>query len=267
MALKNLMVHLDSSARTGYRLDMAASLARQHQARLVGVFGQLAEPSRVGVVSTWPSAEYTQAAQASKAMFEKATAGLADADWLDINRGSDVEVRHQIIEHGRCVDLVILGQYDEMAPAPVPADLCEEVIVKSGRPVLVVPFVGDFPSIGTRPLIAWSDMREAVRAINDGLPLIQRGADVLILSSYDEVEASCQRLLAHLRSHGIEAKTEVLVGEEVGVMDQLLNKAGDFGADLLIMGAHSHGTIPFGSRGSGTKYILGHMTVPVLMSC
>ena len=44
MALKNLMVHLDQGGRTAARLELAVSLARQHQARLVGVFGQRGLP-------------------------------------------------------------------------------------------------------------------------------------------------------------------------------------------------------------------------------
>ena len=38
------------------------------------------------------------------------------------------------------------------------------------------------------------------------------------------------------------------------------------GADLLVMGAHGQISCPFVSRGAGTRYILRHMTVPVLLS-
>jgi len=37
--LKDLMVHLDESERTSARLALAATLSRQHKARLTGVFG------------------------------------------------------------------------------------------------------------------------------------------------------------------------------------------------------------------------------------
>ena len=49
-------------------------------------------------------------------------------------------------------------------------------------------------------------------------------------------------------------------------MDMLLNRASDRSADLLVMGAHGSIGFPFESRGAGTRYILRHMTVPVLMS-
>jgi nucleotide-binding universal stress UspA family protein len=46
----------------------------------------------------------------------------------------------------------------------------------------------------------------------------------------------------------------------------LLNATADLGTDLLVMGAQGHIGLPFMSRGAGTRYILRHMTVPVLMS-
>src|SRR5680860_1120557 len=128
MSLKNLMVHLDQSKRTASRLELAALLARRHQARLIGVFGQLAPSQQVGTVSTWPTPAYTEAAEASKAAFEKATAGLPQAEWHDINRGSESEVLRYITDLARHADMVIMGQHDETAKSPVPADLVEEVV-------------------------------------------------------------------------------------------------------------------------------------------
>jgi nucleotide-binding universal stress UspA family protein len=69
-----------------------------------------------------------------------------------------------------------------------------------------------------------------------------------------------------LAIHGIAVATEVVLVEDFGVMDMLLNRASDRSADLLVMGAHGSIGFPFESRGAGTRYILRHMTVPVLMS-
>ncbi len=269
MPLKNLLVHLDQGERTAARLELAVSLTRQHQARLVGVFGQRAHAQQVGVVSSWPSPEYVAARDASKAAFEKAVAGLPQTEWRDINRGSEVEVLHHIINLARHADLVILGQHDERAKAFAPDELASQVILESGRPVLVLPFAGTFAEVGKHPLIAWNNAREAARALNDALPLIE-GCDEAIVLSFstrsDEGEACCAEVVAHLATHGIKTKTECLVVQDFGIMDMLLNRITDRGADLLVMGAHGHIGFPFVSRGAGTRYILAHMTVPVLMS-
>lgn len=269
MSLKNLMVHLDQGERTAARLDLAVGLARRHQARLVGVFGQRAEPQRVGVVASWPSAAYSEARDASKAAFEAATAGLPQAEWRDINRGSDPEVLRHVIDLARHADLVVLGQHDERVKAHVPAEMVLEVILDSGRPVLVLPYAGSFSEVGRSPLIAWNDTREAAHALNDALPLMQGCDEAMVLSfsaHREEAESSCAEVARHLATHGIPAKTEVLLVQDFGIMDMLLNRVTDRGSDLLVMGAHDRIGFPFVSRGAGTRYILEHMTVPVLMS-
>ena len=269
MALKNLMVHLDQGERTAARLNLAVSLARKHQARLRGVFGQRGTAQQVGVVASWPSQEYVEARDASKAMFENATEGLPGAEWHDINRGGDAEVLRQIINLARHSDLVILGQHDERVKAYVPEDLAMEVIVDSGRPVLVFPYAGNFTEIGKHPLIAWNDAREAAHALNDSLSLIHDCDEAMVLSftsRREDGELSCSEVARHLASHDIKARTEVMLVQDFGIMDMLLNRITDRGADLLIMGAHGHIGFPFVSRGGGTRYILRHMTVPVLLS-
>lgn len=269
MSLKNLMVHLDQGERSASRLALAVSLARTHQARLLGVFGQLAQSQNVGVVSSWPTPEYAAATQASKAAFEAATAGLPHIEWHDINRGSEAELVRRVTDRARHVDLVIMGQYDEQTKSCVPADLTEEVVLNSGRPVLILPYAGTFTEVARRPLVAWSDVREAARALNDALPLMEGCEKATVMSfapNAEEARSACDNVICHLACHGIQAESEVNVVTDIGIMDMLLNASSDLGTDLLVMGAHGHIGLPFMSRGAGTRYILRHMTVPVLMS-
>lgn len=269
MALKNLMVHLDQGERTAARVELAVALARQHQARLLGVFGQRAHAQQVGVVASWPSPEYVAAREASKAAFEKATAGLPQAEWHDINRGSDAEVVRHITELARYADLVVLGQHDERFRDYLPDHLVGDVILDCGRPVLVVPYVGTFTEVGKRPLIAWNNSREAAHALNDSLPLIEGCDEAMVLcftARIEEGESSSAEVGRHLTAHGIKHKTDVMLVQDYGIMDMLLNRCCDWSADLLVMGAHGQIGFPFVSRGAGTRYILQHMTVPVLMS-
>ena len=269
MSLKNLMVHLDQSERTSTRLALAVTLARKHQARLIGVFGQLAQSQNVGMVASWPTPEYAAAAQASKTAFEAATAGLPHSEWHDINRGSEAELVRRMTDRARHVDLIIMGQYEDQARSCVPAELTEEIVLNAGRPVLIIPYAGNFPEVAKHPLVAWSDVREAARALNDALPLMEGCAKATVMSfapNTEEARHACDNVIRHLASHGIQAESQVMVVTDIGIMDMLLNASSDLGTDLLVMGAHGHIGLPFMSRGAGTRYILRHMTVPVLMS-
>jgi len=269
MSLKNLMVHLDQGERCQLRLELAVALARKHQARLVGVFGQRAQAQQIGIVASWPSPEYVAATSQTKARFEQASAGLKQAHWHDINRGSDHELLRQITDMARYFDMVIMGQHDDAKDDLVPPDLPEEVIVNAGRPVLMVPYAGSFNADFQRPLIAWNKSREAAHALNDALPLIENCAEATVVSldtQHEHAESCCSELTSHFACHGIKVKTDVLVVDDIGIMDMLLNRVTDRDADLLVMGAHGQIGFPFVSRGAGTRHILRHMTVPVLLS-
>jgi len=267
MPLKSLMVHLSQSARTPHRIEAAVALARKHEARLVGVFGQLAQAAQVGVIATWPSQSYIDARDASKAQFEAATAGLRDTEWVDINRGSEALVTQHVVELARCFDLVVMGQYRDPTMSFAPPDLCEDVVLNSGRPVLIIPHVGHYPAIGKRPLVAWTNAREAARALNDALPLIEGCEELMLFSRVEGENDPHEAIAKHLKAHGIKTKSMIeATNKELGVMDLLLNDISDRSIDLLIMGAHTPAKSPFVNHGAGTRFILRHMTVPVLMS-
>lgn len=269
MPLKNLLVHLDHGERTAARMALAVDLARHHGARLTGLFGECARAHTVGVVSVWPTEAYKAAAAASRAAFDAATRDLPNAGWRDVNRGSVQEVTHGVIAASHHVDLVILGQDAADGVSAAPHGLAEQVLLNAGRPGLIVPYVGAAETIGRRPLIAWNHSRESARALNDALPLIagcERARVVSFASRPDDERAAARDCVDHLAAHGITADVECLVAEGVGVMDMLLNRVADMDADLLVMGAYGHIGFPYLHRGGGTRHILQHMTVPVLMS-
>lgn len=269
MTLKNILVHLDRGERCVARLDLAVNLAKRHGARLVGLFAETSRAHSIGVVPVWPPESYREAAAASKAQFEQETTEIADAEWRDANRGGAQEVIHAVIEAAHHVDLVLLGQDAGDEPSPAPSGMAEQVILNCGRPVLVLPYAGRVETVGVRPLIAWNHSREAARALNDALPLIANCESATVASFVphpDEERAAARDCLTQLACHGIKAAVEVMTPDGVGVMDMLLNRTVDVGADLLVMGAHSHIGFPYLHRGGGTRHILAHMTAPVLMS-
>lgn len=270
MTIKNIMVHLDQGARTAARLKLAVDLAKAHGARLVGIFGQRGQVQQVGLVATWPSAEYVAASEASKVLFEQLAGSVADREWRDINRGSDTEVIRLLVDHARHFDLTIFGQHEEN-DTHLPKDLVEMVVLDSGRPVLVIPYAGEFDEIFSYPMIAWSDVREAARAVNDALPLLAKARKTVVVQVAWETKETREEtalLIKHLQAHGVPAHMQMVIPESdrVQLMDALLNAVTDEGATLLVMGAKGHGNNPFSGQGAGTRYVLEHMTVPVLMS-
>jgi nucleotide-binding universal stress UspA family protein len=268
MTLANILVHLDSSPRCAARTALAVRLAARHGARLTGLFAETSPAHRVGVVASWPSEDHIARSGTAEAAFVVATADLGGkASFIDVNRGGEHEILMRVTDMARAFDLVILGQIEEGGRVPV--DLPEQIVLESGRPVLMVPYVGTFADVGHRPLFAWHASKGAARALSDALPLVQSGADALVVQAgrYGETGDEFSGLvIGHLAAHGITAQFETVVVEEVKLMDTLLNQAADHSADLLALGAFDSTGFPFVGRGSGTRYVMRHMTVPVLFS-
>jgi nucleotide-binding universal stress UspA family protein len=266
--IRNIMVHLNREARSAVRLKFAIDLARQNQARLVGVFAQTAPPHRIGLVATWPSEDYVRNAAECKAEFDAVTKGMADVHWYDLNRGSEMEIDRQMSDVARHFDLIVLGQHEQNEHL-LPRDMAEHIILESGRPVLVLPSFGTYHAGFKRPLFAWNDSPAASRALNDSLPLLTPDADSVVLSITEHTESatrSIEMIMAHLASHKVKARSDVLVIKDIGIMDSVLNRASDNGSDLLVLGAFGGYARMFGNRGAGSRYILEHMTLPVLFS-
>jgi nucleotide-binding universal stress UspA family protein len=268
MSLANILVHVDSSPRSAARLALCLRLAERTGARVTGLFAELAEAHHVGVVSVWPSERYKAAVAAARAAFGAATKALgARASFIDANRGGESEILARVTDVARTFDLVVLGQTEE--GVAVPAKLPEHVIVESGRPVLVVPYVGDYPDIGARALFAWRRSRGAARALADARLVLARDCEALMMEIAGPTELRdefADVAVANLAAHNIRARFEHVVAEDVEVMDALLNAAADHSADLLAIGAFDGGSLALLGRGAGTRFVLGHMTLPVLFS-
>jgi nucleotide-binding universal stress UspA family protein len=268
MILANILVHLDSKPRTAARLALALRLAERAGSRLTGLFAEEADAYVVGTVATWPSPHYTAAVESARAAFTAATATLKDrAAFIDVNRGSDREINHRVAAIGRTFDLVVLGQTQD--GVPVPATMPEHVITDSGRPVLVVPYVGTYADVGQRPLIGWRNARGAARAVSDVLPLLKTGCDALVVEvarKGEQLDEFSDLLIANLAAHKVKARYQHAFVDEITVADTLLSALADHSADLLAIGAFDSGARSLFGHGSGTPDILAHMTAPVLFS-
>jgi nucleotide-binding universal stress UspA family protein len=270
MNLRDVLVHIDSGARAVERLDLAIALARRHGARLTGLF---AESHNVGtsLVGRRDPDNVARAAREARALLEAraAAAGVVTRFW-EVEVGEYADVVGAAVVCCRHVDLAVLGQ-QHGDDAPVPDGLVERVIAGCGRPVLVVPSAGRYPDVGRHVLVAWTGSREASRALNDALPILEKAGKVTVLSlqvpndEYRPGGLPPVDVVAHLAAHGIEARyVQTLLGD-LGAVDVVLNRASDEGTDLTVMGAYGMGAGGL-RRAETTRAILETMTTPVLLS-
>ena len=297
MALCDILVCLDSTIAGERRLDLALNLAHADKAHLTAVYA-LPEPPRPTGPASSPhlpptirspvspdgaraigggqvahdslSAQEAREAERADGMAERFRAdvsarGLA-SDWQMFNHGDLPE----LIDRINAVDLAVIGQFasEELGEG------CwlrpDDIIVDAGRPVLIVPYAGQFERVGSRVLIAWDGTREASRALHEGLPLILAAEAATVLhvgeGALDGNRRSLARIVDHLARHGVQAKPEELPRGGIPVAEVILSRAGDMGADLIVMGAYHHSPLRESLLGGVSRALLDHMTVPVLMS-
>jgi nucleotide-binding universal stress UspA family protein len=170
----------------------------------------------------------------------------------------------------RVCDLAILGQVDPDRPLRDQGGFQPEaIILESGRPGLVVPYIGSTGTLGTRVLIAWDGSRVASRALHEALAMIEPGAAVSVLTVENgagTTTPSADMVAAHLRRHGIQAIPEhtPALGQEIA--DIILSRAADFSADLIVAGAYGHSRLRESLLGGTSRGLFERMTTPVLMS-
>lgn len=278
MTYKSILVHVDTSPVCRQRVALAIELAKSHQAHLIGIAptGVLYLPFGAGGDVT--GLYYEQAATALKEIAQKGIdafeqqvrlAGLTSSE----SRVVDDDANVALTLHGHYVDLIILGQKDpDVQGVAVDAVLPQHVLMHAARPVLVVPYTGQFSNIGQKVMVAWDGSRESARAVSDAIPLLKRAAQVQVAvfnSQKGSVDAHGQEpgadIALFLTRHGV--KVEVSPEEtSIDVGNALLSRMADYDSDLLVMGGFGHSRFRETILGGVTKTILEHMTVPVLMS-
>jgi len=272
--LRHLFVHLDSSPICDRRVSLALWLAARHGAHVTAVFAQID-----GVVPTYGLPEglpkttahvgahlvdrFAETARAADVRFDAHVAPLGDA----------AMVVRQATEGARDSDLAVLGQPDPPEEhGEVPPDLVERVLLHCGRPVMLVPHLGQVETIGRRVLVGWNGTREAARAVNDAIPLMRDAEIVHLLSiappkemdiALDTVSGG---LVRHLGRHGIEAHPAREPRHGVPVANVLVSRVTDTGSDLLVLGGFGHYGFPHVLRGGVTRPLISQITVPTLLS-
>jgi nucleotide-binding universal stress UspA family protein len=278
MDYKTILVHLDRGARRSERLELAFKLADRYDAHLVGLFALSAVrmPSYVradtsAMLIAAQNRQRAEAAGEAEAEFRASMAryGGVKAEW----RASNADALSAAQLNARYSDLVIVGQSERNAEeeAGLAPGFVDELVLSCGRPVLLVPYVGRFPEAGKIALVAWNASVEATRAVADALPLLARAESVNVVVFEtgrvgDHGEEPGADAALYLARHGVKATVSRYGSPDIDIGSQILSRAADLGADLIVMGAYGHSRMRELVLGGATRTLLESMTAPVLMS-
>ncbi len=277
MPYKTILVHVDNGARAPVRIDVAGRLARRFDAHLIGLHAltviNLPGYARVVMeggagLEEFQAKAAAEAARQAEQVFTRgvSAAGVSKSEWR-ASRGDAAAVAPV---HARYADLVVIGQPNAADAGGAEPEFAERLVLAAGRPVVVIPYAGDFTEIGRRVLVAWNASREATRALTDAIPMLREAKEVHVIAfnpvgaPHGEVPGADIGL--YLARHGIKVNVSQQTAADIDVGNQLLSRAADLDIDLIVMGAYGHSRLKELVLGGVTRTIFASMTVPVLMS-
>ena len=291
MSYRSILVPVAQPDHAASVLAAAFLVARRFAGHVCAlhVLPDLADPAIHGLIATRmsldaassdlrklkSSAERELQRQSSelKRLFETAAAragaairdapGSADglsAAWQEVT-GFESELVGQL---GRVFDLTVIAR---RGPRGSSHDTVQAALLETGRPMLLMPPAVP-ATLGDAVLLAWNASPQAARAAASALPFLQSAARVIIMSigNGPEPAPSAGDLASALAWHGITAQARHLEQGSRRARDMLLAESKAMAADLLVIGAYSHGRMRQVVFGGVTEHMLDHAELPVLIT-
>jgi nucleotide-binding universal stress UspA family protein len=288
IALKDLLVYLDQTEESLVRLRLAVDLAARHESRLTALYvrewnlAQLdaRKSAELGLVSAEAIHGLDRGIEASiDAVAERWRSSLHA-----LTRGHgglqaqlhcvDGVAAVVVPRYARCADLSILGLDQPEGPASVNYTFSEHMLFVTGRPVLFVPALETFTTLGRHIVVAWNASRPAARSVNDALPLIERAertTGVLMPNPAGFTQGHDappgERIVEHLKRHGASPNLVRIENVPAGsIADKLQTEARAYGADLIVAGAFGHPRLWEKMLGGVTHDLIARTCLPLFMS-
>ena len=266
--IRSILVHLDASPYGAARLRTARALAGRLDATVSALYAvtplfvQLASPLGVGIAADALATLDAERREAARALVARVNAEPGVTVQL---HESDYGPEYTLIQSALYADLLVLGQHDRsQRDTGVLPDTAQSVLIASGRPALIVPYVTTGAPRFDTAFIAWKESRESARAVSAAMPLLRLAKAVHV--GVDASGADGSALQRYLQRHGIEAKCHTLTTEPGQAGEMLLSMAADVSADLMVMGCYGHSRAREWLLGGASRSVLDAMTVPVLMA-
>lgn len=265
--LKDILVHMDRGAGCTARLMAAIALARQHNARLKGLY-----------VITHPhyasSSDYLADFSQVREFFINATskAGVL-AEWQLVDWGIvGTPLQTVVTSYAYHSDVILVGQPAYLRKRAKCLEYHKHLLLASGRPVVVFPAQGEIFKFGERIMVAWKGGRESTRAVHDALPLLQTAEQVTLVAITDnrteqlQEEQSLAAMLNHLQQHGVQAASAIVPLGRNSIADVLLPYTLQEKSDLLIVGAFAYKSNRAPFLSPLTRELLIQANIPLLIS-
>jgi len=150
-------------------------------------------------------------------------------------------------------------------------EVVEAVLFDAGHGVYFVPPGAQHRARLDRVLVAWTDTREAARAVAEALPFLRAAseAEIIIIESAQERVSrgyAAADIAGHLDRHDVRCTIRPVKKGKRSVAEALLAEVRLRSADLIVMGAYGHSRWREWVVGGTTRDVLIASNIPILMA-
>ena len=277
MAIKDIAVCYNASENADAALQYAIQMGKKYGATLTGIY--VKAPVRFeGRVEHWISDDVMKSVKDAEREMSKSIEAsfrkkIADekftgaAEWLyEEGHANDLLARL-----ARYFDLLLMGQFSDAANAKRHVR-AEDIVLHSGKPLIIVPNGYKVRPFTEYAVVAWDGSRPAARALTDAMQILETKKRLDVLTVGDKASQAKDGLpsdlgiVQHLERHGIDTREVALTATREGVGSTIVDYCRENDPDVLVMGALGHARLREDIFGSLTRFILRHMSVPVMMA-
>ena len=192
MSYQDILVFLDDGATNATRVKSGIYYAKQHGASLTGVALATMKPRRARAENSKVRRRMSQ--EMAEQLVAEFTS-LAEQEGVRaksiIIAGDAEKSTNKMAHYSHNYDLLILRQPNpDQENYSRLTQLSETVLLKSGRPILFMPYIGTDKCPGDRVMITWNGTASACRAVHNAIPILQRASEVvLVIVDNDKTQA------------------------------------------------------------------------------
>ena len=272
MTPKRILVHMERDREWSPHLEVAIAVARQFDAHIHALIG-FVEAAILRSYFHDGNEMLKDERQRSYEILEERRARLKkEGDKYGIQtsiEGIEWDTAGAMSLAGRFFDLIVVGKTEPYSEDSE-QDISGECLRGSGRPVIIVPKQGSFPTIGKRILIAWNGSREAAHALQAADPFLQNAEKIILAISkmptkFEKVKSlQCLDIEGLLRDHYTHFDVAPKRIPDATAAQDIIDLAKENDCDLIVMGSFGRSWLRDWVLGSTTSATQNSSHIPIL---
>ncbi len=274
--IRRVLVYTYGDHSHDHTIEAAASFAKQHSAKLIGLFVRPDIMAFSGVYGAYP-VDLSQSLQAlqneyaanNKSTFEKISAKhKCRCQWHEVSEYEDQP------QPALYVDYIFVSQPKKAGQAVFnESHFVNQLLTDTGLPLAIIPENWTADSFAKTPLFGWKESREAMAAFHHTANLMRNANKVDVVNVVKKEHSDTEfvngiEICDYLAEHEVSCEyfSQPMLETERHEFEGLIRHLKENANDAIIIGAYSHSRIREVIFGGMTRDLIRNSPVPLLLA-